>query len=271
MEILDLFDTSRQRAIPVGLYPYQGEFLGWLFFSVGFGGGRAGYAYLARAWSRLGFQVAVIEHVGSNAEVLKAIHLPGMRQAELAEAVGRAVHDQAELEARPQDLAYVRRLLCPGQGWAGLGGHSFGSYTALAALGVEALLPEGPHSWEFGLEWAGVVLMSAQPPDSVVSRRGLAGLALPAFLLTGTKDSGMPAGVTFTQRITTYEAVPAGRKALAVLEGADHMAFAGIGLAVAPALETIAQLTGEFWLALRKGRPPLWPDPLPVAVDLRVG
>ncbi|MBX3166201.1 MAG: hypothetical protein KF760_02270 [Candidatus Eremiobacteraeota bacterium] len=271
MEILDLFDSARQRAIPVGLYPYQGEFQGWLFFSVGFGGGRAGYGYLGRAWSRLGFQVAVIEHVGSNADILKAIHQPGMRQAELAEAVGRRVRDQAELEARPQDLAYVRRVLSPGSGWAGLAGHSFGSYTALATLGVEALLPEGPQSWEFGLDWAGVVLMSAQPPDSAVSRRGLSGLHLPAFLLTGTQDSGMPAGVTFEQRLTTYDAVPAGRKALAVLEGADHMAFAGIGLAVAPALETIAQLTGEFWLALRQQRPIAWPESLPVGVDLRVG
>ncbi len=271
MESLDLFDSARQRAIPVGVYPHQGEFQGWLFFSVGFGGGRAGYAYLGRAWSRLGFQVAVIEHVGSNAAVLKSIHRPAMRQAELAEAVGQAVRDQAELAARPQDLAYVRSLLCPADAWAGLGGHSFGSYTALAGLGVEALLPEGPRRWDFWQQWAGVVLMSAQPPDSVVSRSGLAALALPAFLLTGTKDSGMPAGVTFQQRIQTYEALPAGRKALAVLEGADHMAFAGIGLAVAPALETIAQLTGEFWLALRQERPAQWPQSFPLAVDLRVG
>lgn len=271
MEIIDLFDSTRQRAIPVGLYRHQGDFQGWLFFSVGFGGGRAGYAYLGRAWSRLGFQVAVIEHVGSNADVLKAIHKPGMRQAELAEAVGRAVRDQAELEARPQDLAYVRRALSPGSGWAALAGHSFGSYTALATLGVEAVLPGGPRRWDLGLDWAGVVLMSAQPPDSAVTRTGLAGLRLPAFLLTGTKDSGMPAGVTFEQRLTTYDAIPAGHKALAVLEGADHMAFAGIGLAVAPALETIAQLTGEFWCALRAGRSPVWPEPLPVAVDLRFG
>ena len=271
MEILDLYDAARQRAIPVGLYPHQGKFQGWLFFSVGFGGWRGGYAYLGRAWSRLGFQVVVIEHVGSNAEVLRAIHKPGMRQAELAEVVGEAVANQAELEARPQDLAYVRRLLSPGEDWAGLAGHSFGSYTALAALGVEALLPAGPQQWKFDLDWAGVVLMSAQPPDSVVSRAGLSGLHLPAFLLTGSKDSGMPAGVTFEQRIRTYEALPPGHKSLAVLEGADHMAFAGIGLAVAPALETISQLTGEFWLSLRQGRPPVWPERTPVAVDLRVG
>lgn len=271
MEIIDFFDSSRQRAIPVGLYPCQGDFQGWLFFSVGFGGSRSGYAYLGRAWSQLGFQVAVIEHVGSNAEVLKSIHRSGMRQAELAQAVGLQVRDQAELEARPQDLAYVRRQLCPGRQWVGLAGHSFGTYTALAALGVEALLPDGPRHWDFGLEWQGVVLMSAQPPQSVVSRQGLAGLSLPCLLLTGTKDSGMPAGVTFEQRILTYDALAPGHKALAVLEGADHMAFAGIGLAVAPAMQAVAELTGEFWTSLRQGRAPRWPEDLPVKVDLRVG
>lgn len=271
MEIIDLLDPSRQRAIPVGLYPYQGDFQGWLFFSVGFGGGRAGYAYLGRAWSRLGFQVAVIEHVGSNAETLKAIHRPGMRQAELAQAVGQAVRNQAELQDRPRDLAYVRRTLCPGQDWVGLAGHSYGSYTALASLGVEALLPEGPQTWNFGSQWSGVILMSAQPPDSVVSRHGLSTLSLPALLLTGTRDSGMPAGVNFEDRIQTYEALPAGQKWLAVLDGADHMAFAGIGLAVGPAMETVAQLTGEFWQSLRQGRPFRSPEELPVAVDFRVG
>lgn len=271
MESIDFFDSSRQRAIPVGLYPYQGDFQGWLFFSVGFGGSRTGYAYLGRAWSQLGFQVVVVEHVGSNAEVLKSIHRSGMRQAELAEVVGLQVRDQAELEARPQDLAYVRRQLCPGQQWVGLAGHSYGTYTALAVLGLEVLLPDGPHQWDFGLEWAGVVLMSAQPPESVVSRQSLADLRLPCFMLTGTKDSGMPAGVTFEQRILTYEALAPGQKTLAVLEGADHMAFAGIGLAVAPAMQTVTELTGEFWSALRQRRTPRWPEEFLVKVDFRVG
>lgn len=258
MEIIDIFDSSRQRAIPLGLYPHVGEFQGWIFFSVGFGGSRSGYAFLGRAWSELGFQVAVIEHIGSNAEVLKSIQRPGMRNAELAEVVGSKVLEPQELQDRPLDLAYARRLLCPGDQWAGLAGHSFGSYTALAGL-------NGPQPW------AGLLLMSPQPPGDRHSPAQLAGVRLPCLLLTGTKDSGMPAGVTFEQRILTYEALPPGRKALGLLQGADHMAFAGIGLAVGPHAETVAALTGEFWTALRQGRPARWPVDLPVQVDLRVG
>lgn len=256
VEILDLFDSSRQRAIPLGLYPYQGPcFQGWIFFSVGFGGSRTGYAYLGRAWSQLGFQVAVIEHVGSNAEVLKSLQRPGMRNAELAEVVGRKVREPQELEDRPLDLAYARRVLCPSSQWAGLAGHSFGSYTALASCHAES--------------WQGMVLMSPQPPGDRHRLQELSGVTLPCLVLTGTKDSGMPAGVTYQQRLATYDAMPDGGKTLALLEGADHMAFAGIGLGVGPHMETVAALTGEFWKSLRAGRAPDWPTRLAVAVELR--
>ncbi|MFN8609204.1 MAG: hypothetical protein U0931_16830 [Vulcanimicrobiota bacterium] len=254
MESIDLFDSSRQRAIPLGLYTYQGpRFQGWIFFSVGFGGSRSGYAYLGRAWSQLGFQVAVLEHIGSNAEVLKGLQRPGMRNAELAEVVGEKVREPQELADRPLDLAYARRVLCPDRHWAGVAGHSFGSYTALAGLSLD--------------HWDGLVLMSPQPPGDRHSRAELARVSQPCLVLTGTRDSGMPAGVTYEQRLQTYQALPAGTRRLALLEGADHMAFAGIGLAVAPHMETVAAVTGEFWSAVRENRPPHWPHGLPVAVE----
>lgn len=256
MEIVDLFDSSRQRAIPLGLYAYQGDhFQGWIFFSVGFGGSRTGYAYLGRAWSQLGFQVAVIEHVGSNAEVLKSLQRPGMRNAELAEVVGRKVLEPQELVDRPLDLAFARRCLCPSRQWAGLAGHSFGSYTALASC----------HSQP----WDGMVLMSPQPPGDRHSLQELSRISLPCLVLTGTKDSGMPAGVTYQQRLATYEALADGDKTLALLDGADHMAFAGIGLGVGPHMETVAALTSEFWSCLRRSQAPVWPTALPVAFELR--
>lgn len=271
MDTVELFDASRQRRIPVALYPAQGPSLGWLLFSVGFGGSCTGYAFLGRAWSQLGFQVAVIEHVGSNAEVLKQIHRPGMRQADLAVVVGERAREEAELLARPLDLAFVRNNLCAPSQWVGLGGHSFGTYTALAGMGCEMLLPSGPRHWDFGFEWAGVVLLSQPSPDTVVSDRGLSHLSIPCLLLTGTRDSGMPAGVTYQQRLQIFERLPAGRKHSALLVGADHMSLAGIGLAVAPVIETVAQVTGQFWLATKQGQNPSWPGNLPMEVHYEQG
>ena len=269
MQLLDLFDASRQRSIPVALYAAQAELRGWILFSVGFGGARSGYAYLGRAWSQLGFNVVVIEHVGSNAAILKEIYRPGMRQAELSVVVGERVRDVAEMLARPQDLLYARTRLCGHHPWVGVAGHSYGSYTALAALGAEVLLPDGAvHRFSSGLSWAGAVLLSVQPPDSVVSTRGLSEISVSCFMLTGTRDNGMPAGVSYQQRIQSFHALPCGHKYLAVLESADHMSFAAIGLAVAPVVETVARLTGQFWQSLRSGQPPCWPDSLPLEVQI---
>jgi predicted dienelactone hydrolase len=219
----------------------------------------------------LGFEVAVIEHVGSNAEVLKAIHRPGMRQAELAVVVGEKARDPEEMMARPLDLAAVRRELCPQADWVGVGGHSFGTFTALAGLGCEMLLPTGKHRWDFGWDWAGVVLLSPPPPETVVTGRGLSQLKSPCLLLTGTRDSGMPAGVTYEQRLESFSYLPAGNKYAGLLVGADHMSLAGIGLAVAPVTETLTAVTGEFWTALQRGERPQWPSSLPLEVQFDRG
>ena len=47
-EDLDYFDSDRERAIPVRLWCPQGQSRAWILFSVGFGGDRNGYAYLAK-------------------------------------------------------------------------------------------------------------------------------------------------------------------------------------------------------------------------------
>lgn len=267
METLELYDSHRGRPIPVALYPAQASRRGWLLFSVGFGGACTGYAYLGRAWSRLGFEVVVIEHVGSNAAVMKEIHRPGMRQAELAEVVGVRAREPQEMKARPLDLDFVRRHFCTDSDWVGVAGHSFGSYTALAGLGVEVQLPDGPCRWSFPYEWKGAVLLSPPPPDTVVTSRGLGEVRVPCLLLTGTRDSGMPAGVTFEQRKEAFRRLPPGHKFSAVLEGADHMSMAAIGLAVGPVVETIAALTGDFWVAVQSGRRPAPPEGLALEVE----
>ena len=247
---IDLFDSERRRSVPVAYYPAQAKdgfpTRGWVLFSVGFGGGRDGYAFLARAWSELGLDVAVVEHVGSNLDVLKSLQRPGMRSAELAEIVGAKVQEPEELQHRPLDLLFVRKQLCPDDDWVACGGHSFGSYTAAAAC-LQA-------------DWKGAVLLSPSPPGNRLSGADYAQLRLPIFVLTGTRDSGMPAGVTYQDRLQAFAALPQGQRHLALLEGADHMALAGVGLSVGPIIRTLATLTSAFWEARLESRSPRWPD-----------
>mgnify|MGYP000957085511 CR=1 FL=1 len=274
---LDLFDEARQRAVPVTLYEARGVSLGWILFSVGFGGTREGYAYLGRAWSEVGFQVAVVEHVGSNLAKLKELQFPGMRQHQLAEAVSQRVRDEEELVARPLDLDFVRRQLCPDQAWVGLGGHSFGSYTCLATLGAEAQLPGGARRFDFGWKWQGAVLMSVQPPWdsargeatglSMFSRQAFSQLEVPIMMVTGTRDSGLPTGVDYLERLQSFRALRGGIHHSAVIGKADHMSFAGVGIAVDSVITTVAALTQSFWLALVQGNEPQWPESLPLEVE----
>lgn len=254
MQDFDLFDAARQRAIPTRYYPSVGGSRGWILFSVGFGGERSGYAYLGRSWSGLGFEVVVCEHVGSNLAVLKQLQRPGMRNAELARVVGEKVREPEELRERPLDLLFVRQHFCASSDWVGVGGHSFGSYTALAAMGQP-----GTGGWK------GAVLMSVQPPGSMLAESAFSALHLPVLMLTGTKDSGMPAGVQVEQRLDAYRALPEGQRYLGLIEGADHMSFAAVGLGLEPVLSTVMALTGEFWTAVWEGRPPRRvPTPLEV-------
>lgn len=198
--------------------------------------------------------------------MLKGIQRPGMRQAELAARVGEKVREEAELVARPQDLVFARQQLFADVDRVGIAGHSFGSYTALAVLGAEVLLPSGPRSWAWDMPWIGAVLMSVQPPDSMVTRAGFGRVTVPTLMLTGTLDSGMPAGVEYRERLESFRALPAGQRYLGVLQGADHMAFAAVGLNVAPFTETVSRLSSAFWTSLETGSALQCPKDLPVEV-----
>ncbi len=265
--LLDLQDFGRHRPIPVAHYPAQGERLGWLLFSVGFGGERSGYAFLGRCWSARGFDVAVVEHVGSNLEVLRRLRRPGMRQSELAVVVGQQARNGEEMRHRVEDLQEVRRQLCGLNDWVGVAGHSLGSTTALGVLGAELRLESGPWLPPQGPGWQAAVLLSVQPPGSMVTIEGWRAVEVPCLLITGTLDHGMPAGVEVEGRLRAYQYLRPGLRWQALLEGADHMALAGVGLRVAPIVTTLEHISGEFWVAQREGRCPRWSTSYPQNVE----
>lgn len=228
--------------------PAEGEPIGLLLFSVGFGGAREGYAFFARHWSSLGFLVVVVEHVGSNYQVLKALR--PKNHAELAQLVADKVREPAELMDRPYDLIYVahqydRELPL------GLAGHSFGAYTVCAASGAPMVLSGGAPGSKARVHHAlkprGIIAMSLQPPGFFLDGPGMAVLNMPTLLITGTLDSGMPAGTDYRQRTLGYNFLPEATRQLAVLEGAEHMTFAGIGLKVQPFVRELELLTARFW------------------------
>lgn len=238
------------------LYRPAGPPLAWVLFSVGFGGTRQSYAYLGRAWARAGIAVAVVEHVGSNLEVLKSFS-QGSREERNAEVV-RRVQDQEELTARPWDLEFVRHSLEEEIDGAplGLGGHSYGSYTVLANLGSQPMpisrpLPRFP-------DVSASLLASPQPPGMLFPESSYAELTLPVLVLTGDKDDLLDGSADYRAREKVFQQLPAENANLVVLKGVDHMTFAGLGLGVAPTLDEIARLTTRWWQMTLLEPTPVW-------------
>ncbi|HVM33246.1 MAG TPA: hypothetical protein VMU88_08950, partial [bacterium] len=81
----------------------------------------------------------------------------------------------------------------------------------------------------------------------------------PFLVMSGTRDKGL-AGQDAAWRLECYDGMPAtGNKNEIVIEGADHMNFAGVGLdgkVKNPAMNRyIQQATLTFWDAYLKGDP----------------
>lgn len=237
MDLLDLYDSQRGRPVPVARYEAAGASRATVVFSVGFGGGRDGYAYLGRAWAERGYETLVVEHVGSNLEALKPLRRPGQRNADLAQAVAAAVRNPVEQRERVADLDFVQRSLVRAP-WL-LAGHSYGAGTVLRAA---------PDS-----DAAGLLALSPPSPDEFT----FTPLAIPVLLLTGTRDDF---AVSHRDRSRALEFMAPGRSALAVVEGADHMGLAGVGLDLGAVLAAVTAVTGAFLDDVLAGRAPASPS-----------
>ena len=246
---LDLhLEGSASRSVPARYYPATGCRAA-ICFSVGFGGDRTSYAYLARAWGEQGIATLVVEHTGSNLEVLKQMNRQGREQRQ--RLLWERVQDPQEFSARIHDffvgLHYLEEQLNSVPiFW---GGHSYGSATVLAAAGVESHLSDLQ-----GREACGLLCISPQPPGLLFSDSAYGAVECPVLLLTGTRDGELPQGLEPRARTRAWELF-GGLSYLAVMEGATHLAFAAQGLGVGKFLKPTARLTQLFWTSLLEGSP----------------
>ncbi len=243
---LDLKHPDSERAVPVRLWLPEGTIRAWILFSVGFGGERSGYAYLGRAWAERGLATAVIEHVGSNLDVLKS--LPGQHREERNRQVALRVGDKDELAARPRDVLLVYSHLQERIGTLplGLAGHSFGTYTVMAAQGL-ATVPVLPSLEQAVSEARSCMIISPQPPGVLFSPRVLGSVGMPTLVVTGTKDGPLHGEGDYHARAAVYDHLPPSDRNLVVLDGVEHMAFANIGLGLAPTLRAVEGLSTAWW------------------------
>jgi len=110
----------------------------------------------------------------------------------------------------------------------GVGGHSYGAFTAMLAGGAKAF---GNPPVSGGDPRVKAIL--AMSPQGVASNRGLTAeswrdLHAPAMFMTGTRDYGASETESPDWRRTAYENSPSGDKYFVLIRNAGHMTFTGL-------------------------------------------
>ena len=235
--LYDWVDRERGREVPVKIYyPKTGDGpFAVIIFSHGLGSSRDGYEYLGRHWASHGYVSVHVQHKGSDSSVWQgnARPLQGMRRAaaDPRNAVNRPrditfVIDQMEAMNR-QDTPLKRRLDLER---VGIGGHSFGAYTALAIAGQVFVLPGGRE-----VSLSDPRVKAAIPMSAPVSRKrgqfetAFGQISIPCLHMTGTKDESIIGDTSAEERRIPFDHINGADQYLVIFTGGDHMIFSGRG------------------------------------------
>jgi alpha-beta hydrolase superfamily lysophospholipase len=229
---LELFDTDRQRPVPVRLYlPQQASAespVPLIVFSHGLGGSRMGYSYLARHWANAGLASLHPQHVGSDHSVWRGNPL------ELLQRLQTAAHESEAL-ARVLDLRFaLNHVLSSDQGLLlnaasiAVAGHSYGANTAMLVAGAQVTTGDPNLSDLRDRRIQAAILISAPPLiGQGPARQVLSTVSLPTLHITSLEDTINLPGYrsTVEDRIAIFDAMAQSPRTLAVYNTGGHSIF----------------------------------------------
>lgn len=225
-------DSTRSRAIPALIrWPAQ-QAKGVVVFSHGAGGRREGADVWGKAWALAGLVVVHLQHAGSDRDAMRG-GISSIRKAVAPEQLLTRVDDIRFALDEIEQLHSAKT-----ERWAelvdrkiGVSGHSFGARSTQAIAGMDFpkaadWKPQDPRPAAFlafspaiGLG-SGVILAQAAASMAAVTR--------PFLVVTGSLDGDvLNNGESPQSRRMVFDSLPAGRKALLWLDGADHFTFGG--------------------------------------------
>lgn len=257
-------DARRGREVPARVYLPESapERCPLIVFSHGLGGSRDGYRYLGEHWSSQGYVCIHPSHAGSDAVAFR--HLKGKpytRLMALLDDPGNAANrpldisfvlDQAAADADLRERVDFERV--------GVGGHSFGAFTAQALAGMRIELGGLPRSDFRDERVKAIVAMSPQSAGRLgIHTRSWDTIATPAMYVTGTQDNEPQVGSA--GRRMAFDAAPGPDQYLLTIENATHMAFSDHELRLPGAARRrdpnhfyyVQQATTRFWNAHLRG------------------
>lgn len=223
--------------------------------SRGLGVGQAPMRSLAQALSHEGWRVVVMRHPEAGRSMFSGRLV---RSGRLTPKTGDEA-DPASLKRRAQDiegaLALARKSCEPP--FSALIGHAIGSSTALIEAGAKPRVAI-PAKDRFDA----YVAISPSGSGGVFSKGSWSGVSKPVLVVTGTRDLRIRGG--WRPRVAAYEDMPGGRKRLAIVQGATHLALGGLG---SPSVrQKVAKTIVDFLGDVRKGE--MKADPIP-GVDFK--
>jgi predicted dienelactone hydrolase len=232
-----LLDDRRGREIPIRvLRPTGAVRCPLVLFSPGLGARDTDYDYLLRHWASYGFACVFVTHEGTDARLWQTADRP----AQLFKA---AMTDPKHWVDRPQDLRFALDAvlsdaeLKPVIDYERIAtaGHSYGSFTALALVGLTFRTPDGDEQRFRDERVRTCVAMSTQPPGVFgLHDDSWSGIGTPVLSMTGTQDRWGHIR-DLADRYVAHERIPGPNQFLAVLAGAQHHAFsASEGIGVRP-------------------------------------
>ena len=221
-------DAARLRSIPVRVYrpdtdagPYP-----VIIFSPGLGSSNEHYTYLGRHWASHGYVTVSLTHPGSDTVAI-------FENGQLLQTLEDFAEDPDRWRARPEDVSFVLDHLAEDETLrplldldrVGVAGHSFGSYTALATIGMRIYAPGQPAEQFTDPRVKAVVAISPLGPGRLgLSEDSWDLLATPCLSIYGTRDID-PSTLDPRQRRSAYEAAPGPDQYLLTILHASHIGF----------------------------------------------
>jgi predicted dienelactone hydrolase len=260
LDHLVLHDYARDRDIPLKIYYPAGRGpFPVIVFSHGALASKDGYSGLGEYWASFGYVSIHPSHADSIAD-------SGYRGT-----LRQAIDDPVAWQNRPRDISFILDSLSHVDRFApdlvgkldlhhvGVGGHSFGAYTASLLGGVTIHVPGRERPLAFlDRRVSAVVLLSPQGEGRLgLTSDSWDGLRLPMLLMYGSRDYG-PFGEPPAWRNEAFVKAPPGDKYDVELEGATHMEFAGLAVIGAEPdrlFECVRYETLAFWDAYLKKDP----------------
>ena len=266
---VSLKDAARKKELSCKVYyPKTDGPFPVILFSHGFGGNKDAFALIGKHWASHGYVVIHPTHadglVRRKPEPTKDdddTSAPLPRRGGLLgglndpQKIGDRVADLVlildNLDDLPKSVAGLNGKI--DSKLIGVGGHSFGAYTAMLIGGVTADLGKVNGKSFLDKRVRCILPISGQGTGQQgLTDKSWDALKLPMMTITGTRDQGV-GGQGVEWKKEPYKYSPAGDKFLVVIDGASHLSFGGgLGARGGDITDIVKLCSTHYWDAYLK-------------------